>query len=122
MTSSVLEKEVHQFIQVILTFNSKGLQKKPDYSNTTSRVHLLQKGRDPQLLGARGLACCPEQRPFDTGLAEWMEDTHASEQRTTLRGRRRSYTPAAYKKAAGGLNMLLSLGVSGRTWSLRAGP
>lgn len=36
MVSSVLEEEVHEFIQVILTFNSKGLQK----NRTTQTPHL----------------------------------------------------------------------------------
>lgn len=36
MMSSVFEEEIHQFIQVILTFNSKGLgEKQNDYCNTT---------------------------------------------------------------------------------------
>lgn len=38
MMSLVFEEEVHQFIQVILTFNSNGLrQKQKDCSNVTSR-------------------------------------------------------------------------------------
>lgn len=62
MMSSVFEEEIHQFIQVILTFNSKGLgEKQNDYCNTTSRrVHWLQKLTEPQLLRTRDLSCSPQ--------------------------------------------------------------
>lgn len=57
--SLVLEEEVHQFVQVILIFNSKGLGGNRMVAQTPCQEPAppLQGLSDPQLLRARGSAC-----------------------------------------------------------------
>lgn len=60
MINSVFEEEIHQFIQVVLTFNSKGLGENRRIAQTPQQeVHRLPELPDPQLLRAGGLAVPP---------------------------------------------------------------
>lgn len=110
MMNSVFEEEVHQFVQVVLTFNPKGLGENRRMAQTPEQEgpRLLRESRDPQLLRAGGLSCSPEHpqhppwprvRPFNTGEAQ--RDHGRTEQRCSESGTAR-YRPGGCKNAKGG--------------------